>query len=115
LLPVHSRRDVLRDLIAKLTGKLEQTCDPTDHARIEEEIRRLQDELQRAPYKGAVAVVLIGIGEALIRSGRTGAASSPSSVSGSAGPWCHFCHTAGHGLIRILPRSPIVHHARRGS
>jgi hypothetical protein len=49
MLPQRSRRDVLRNLIAKLQVELERTHDPADRARIEQEIQRLQDELRQTP------------------------------------------------------------------
>jgi len=48
-LPLQSRRAILRILIARLQLALEQTTDPADRQRIEEEIRGLQEEMERTP------------------------------------------------------------------
>lgn len=49
LLPARRRREVLRDLIARLEIELERARYPANRQRIGEELRRLQDELKQTP------------------------------------------------------------------
>lgn len=48
-LPERSRREVLRDLIARAQIELERVTDPADRRHIEEILEQLEDELRNLP------------------------------------------------------------------
>jgi hypothetical protein len=48
-LPERSRRDVLRDLIARAQVELQRTRDPAGRRHIEEVLRQLEDEWRSTP------------------------------------------------------------------